>query len=111
MSESFYIPKNLEDCFIQLDKILSEEDKNFIKKLGNRNETFTLHFTLGLWIRNNWIYRKDSRLSSYFSNKVIHEDDISGIIIQFYYDWLNNNNEEWQEWINNKNKSWNSYRI
>ena len=46
-------PKTKEECFAQLDEMLSEEDK---KALMENEDLFDYHFTLGLWIRNNWIY-------------------------------------------------------
>jgi hypothetical protein len=46
------IPKTKEECFDMLDKMLSEEDKQLMMK----DDTIDYHFTLGLWIRNNWIY-------------------------------------------------------
>lgn len=42
-----------EIAFARLDKRLSEEDKIFILKAKDMIE---FHFTLGMWIRNTWIY-------------------------------------------------------
>ena len=77
-----YIPKDIEDCCVQLDKILSEKDKEYILK--------HLHFGLGMWIRNNWGLWGGSRLQQYFFDKKIdHPDGMSGEILRAYYDWLN----------------------
>lgn len=92
-----YIPRNLEDCFIQLDSLLSSADKEIIKNLPSSAETIKYHYGLGMWIRNNWGLWGGSRLQQYFTNKKIyHPDSMSGIILQYYYDWLNGNNAEWQ---------------
>ena len=47
------IPKTKKECFAQLDEMLSEEDKQSIIESKDVDE---FHFSLGLWIRNNWIY-------------------------------------------------------
>ena len=91
-----YIPKNLEDCFIQLDKLLSGEDKQTIKQLVNKKETIKYHHSLGMWLRNNWGLWGGSRLQKYMLDKKIdHPDGMSAIILKFYYDWLNEQNDEW----------------
>ncbi len=46
-------PKTKKECFAQLDEMLSEEDKKAILKSKDMIE---FHFTLGMWIRNTWIY-------------------------------------------------------
>lgn len=48
-----YCPLTKEIAFARLDKRLSEEDKEAILKTKDMIE---FHFTLGLWIRNTWIY-------------------------------------------------------
>jgi hypothetical protein len=94
-----YIPKGLQDCFIQLDKILPEKDRTEIKNLKNRDETIEYHHGLGMWLRNNWGLWGGSRLQKYFlDKKVNHPDNMSSLILEFYFDWLNNKNEGWQKW-------------
>ena len=46
-------PKTRKECFAQLDEMLSEEDKKVIMEA---EDTIEFHFSLGLWIRNNWLY-------------------------------------------------------
>lgn len=48
-----YCPLTKEIAFARLDKRLSEEDKNAILKA---KDSIEFHFSLGLWIRNTWIY-------------------------------------------------------
>jgi hypothetical protein len=94
-----YIPKDLKDCFIQLDKVLSAKDRDEIKSLKNRDETIKYHHGLGMWLRNNWGLWGGSRLQKYFlAKKVNHPDEMSALILAFYYDWLHNNNAGWQKW-------------
>ena len=46
-------PKTKKECFAQLDEMLSEADKQAIIEA---KDIIEFHFTLGLWIRNNWLY-------------------------------------------------------
>ena len=48
-----YCPQTKEIAFSRLDKRLSEEDKKAILKAKGM---YDFHFTLGMWIRNTWIY-------------------------------------------------------
>ena len=83
------IPKTNRECYALLDEMLSEEEKQYIIKKG----TDELHFTLGLWIRNNWLYPQSpedtEELMKTFSNKsqffyYPDADDFSSIILEAY---------------------------
>jgi hypothetical protein len=57
-----YCPLTKEIAFARLDKRLSEEDKKSILKARNIIE---VHFTLGMWVRNTWIYgNEEERVES-----------------------------------------------
>lgn len=93
------IPKTKEECFDMLDKMLSEEDKQKMIK----DDTLDYHFTLGLWIRNNWIYPLgENKIKSFMNNFkdkendgfnpfFYHPDEVSYIIIKKYIEHLRNN--------------------
>ena len=49
------IPKTKREAFAQLDEMLSDEDKIAIMN----GDSFEFHFSLGMWIRNNWIYEQE----------------------------------------------------
>ncbi|MFD0999948.1 DUF6794 domain-containing protein [Ohtaekwangia kribbensis] len=84
-----YIPADLQDCFKQLDKLLSSADKQSFAN-ASENSLDKYHMGLGLWIRNNWGLWKGSRLSNHFNKLgVFHPDDMSGIVIRFYHRYLN----------------------
>lgn len=91
-----YIPKNLKDCFSQLDEILTIKDKEIIK----RTVTDDLHFSLGLWIRNNWGIWGGSRIEKYFRDRrpKMQPDDISSHILNAYNEWLHGNLNVAEEW-------------
>lgn len=84
-----YIPMDLDDCCVQLDQLLSEEDKEYIKGLPKEDVLKHLHFGLGMWIRNNWGLWGGSRLQKYLFDISDHPDGMSSIILKYYYDWLN----------------------
>jgi Leucine-rich repeat (LRR) protein len=108
------IPGNMEECFKELDRVLGPEEKAEIKNMSP-DDLALLHFNLGLWIRNNWIYPKNSRFRKFLmSNQneflddelisifgddftedeeedlldIIEPDDISMKIIEDYKDYL-----------------------
>jgi len=93
-----YIPKNLEECFIELNKLLRPKDIEEIKNLKDRNETILYHHGFGTWLRNNWGLWGGSRLQLYLTKKGIdHPDSMSASILEYYYDWLNGLNDKWKE--------------
>jgi hypothetical protein len=103
--DGHYIPKNLEECFIELDKILKPITKKVIKNENGEYNWYDSHFGIGLWIRNNWSLWGGSRLEQYFRSKgELFADDMSGVIIRFYIDWLNGQHEKWKEYDNQKLK-------
>lgn len=94
-----YIPKDLGDCLVELDKILSEIDRKEISEMKSRDEMSLYHFGLGMWLRNNWGLWGGSRLQKYFDDRGIgHPDNMSGIILDHYYDWVHGKKDAWKEW-------------
>lgn len=99
-----YIPKNLEECFVELDKLLPEIDKKEMQALKNRDEMIRYHMRLGMWMRNNWGLWGGSRLQKYFTDKgITHPDEMSSVVLYHYYDWLNGKKETWKNWERNSN--------
>ena len=93
------IPATLEECFVKLDKILDSES---IKKITSmkEDEIFNLHFSLGMWIRNNWGLWEGSELSKWFNSLgIYHPDDMSGIILQSYWRYKHNQPVKLEEQI------------
>jgi hypothetical protein len=87
--DGIYIPKDLEDCFSQIDKFWNDSIKNQVKKWKEKEFTAKAHFGFGLWMRNNWKLWGGSRLSKYFNNiGIYHPDDMSGIVLTSYYRYL-----------------------
>lgn len=81
-----YIPKNLEDCFVQIDSFWDDSTKNKVREMTESEFMAGAHFGFGMWMRNNWGLWGGSRLSAYFAKRGIrHPDDMSSIILTSYY--------------------------
>ena len=84
------IPKTKNEAFAQLDEMLSEEEKRELVK----SDPFEYHFSLGMWIRNNWIYQQEEedikRLAKAFRTEILffEADDLSMKIIEYYQRYL-----------------------
>lgn len=86
-----YIPKDLEDCFNQINKFWSDSTKSKVKQWSEDEFVGKVHLGFGMWMRNNWQLWAGSRLSKYFNEKgIYHPEDMSGIILVSYHRTLNN---------------------
>ena len=87
-----YIPKDLADCFIQLNQLTDEASKIKFKNMTEEDAAHKLHFSLGRWIIYNWGFYEGSRLSFYLKNLGIsYPDDMAQFIIITYHRNLNKN--------------------
>ncbi len=100
--EGVYIPKDLGECMTELDKKLSEIDRQEMRALPAREDMIGYHLGLGTWMRNYWGLWSSSRLQKYFREKgVAHPESMSTVILYHYHDWLNGRRETWKEWERN----------
>ena len=80
------IPKTKNEAFAQLDAMLSDKEKSELAK----SDAIEYHFTLGMWIRNNWIYEQREedvkRLAKAFRTEMLffEADGMSMKIIEYY---------------------------
>jgi hypothetical protein len=84
-----YIPKDLDDCFAQLQKLLKPEE---IEKMrgGTEDDMVAYHLGLGMWMRNTWGLWAGSRLAAWFQAQgITHPDDMSGIILTSLWRHIN----------------------
>lgn len=84
-----YIPKDLEDCFKQIDSFWNDTVKNEVRTMTSSEFGGNTHFGIGLWMRNNWQLWGGSRLSKYMNDLgIYHPDNMSGTILSLYYKYL-----------------------
>ena len=101
---SVYIPKNLEECFVELKKNLPKNELEKFKNMKEDEATANAHLGLGMWIRNEWIRNRkggsEKPLKKYFNDiGVFHPDDMSGIILTSFHRHLNNRDIKLDEQI------------
>lgn len=88
MSET--IPNNLLQAIEYLDKLLSQDDKEYLLE----NSALSVHHSLRRWIRNNWGLwnEEDNKLKVNLKKLGLeHPDDMSNYIIELYIEYLKNN--------------------
>jgi len=91
--DGVYIPKDIYDCFTELNRLLNDSTKLMIKEKNTAFDLSEYHMGIGRWMRNNWGLWGGSRLQTYFKNKnVKHPDNISGIILFAYCNYLKGEN-------------------
>ena len=84
-------PKTRKECFAQLDEMLSEENK---KVIIEAEDTIEFHFSLGLWIRNNWLYDSSPEdvknlYKTFGLDTIISQpDELSSGILEAYQKYL-----------------------
>jgi len=81
-----YIPKNLEDAMVELDKRVSVEARLKFKALPEDSVCAIMHNRLGQWMILNWGFYGGSRLSNYLrSAGVSFPDDMADFLILAYH--------------------------
>lgn len=87
-----YIPKDITDCFIQLNRLTDEQSRIKFKNMSEEDASRKLHFSLGRWMIYNWSFYEGSRLSYYLTGLGISSpDDMAQFIIILYHRNLNRN--------------------
>ena len=80
------IPFTKKVAYAKLDTMLSDEDKEKLKT----GDAIEFHFSLGMWIRNNWIYEQNEedvkQLAELFGDDspFFEPDNLSDRIIKSY---------------------------
>jgi|APSaa5957512576_1039674.scaffolds.fasta_scaffold150821_1 hypothetical protein len=85
------IPVTIPECFEILDAVVDEPSKENIRSM-NEMDLVDLHFDLGMFIRNNWLYDQNSPFVKSLRLKGLnwlHEDDVSLFLIKAYWRYLN----------------------
>jgi len=85
------IPKNLDECFVELDNMNAEDVKDWLSYSEDKAIGLA-HHGFGTMIRNEWgLWEGTNELCKYFKTlNIEHADDISGIILTSYHRFKNN---------------------
>jgi hypothetical protein len=85
-----YIPKDLTDAFIELNKKIDTESKAAFKAFPEEKVADQLFYSLGRWMIHNWGFYGGSRLSAYIKGLgIYHPEDMARFIIITYHRNLN----------------------
>ncbi len=74
-----YIPANLGESFIELDKLLAEVAKKEMQALPKREDMIQYHHGLGTALRNSWGLWGGSRLQKYFTDNLHSHCNAEGV--------------------------------
>lgn len=81
-----YIPKDLAECFVQLNRLAPPEGKANFKLLPEELIPTRAFYGLGRWIIHNWGFYGGSRLSVYLNNiGLFHPEDMANFILIGYH--------------------------
>lgn len=91
------IPRTIEECCQYLDEFGAPEIRQYMRSNPMEKAEAYLHGSLGRRIRNSWgLWDQSSQLYSYLSALGFqHPEDMSGIIIHFY--WKHCNGQPWDD--------------
>ncbi len=85
-----YIPKNLEEAMLELDKRIMPDSKAKLKAIPEDQVCEVMHNRLGQWIILNWGFYGGSRLSHYIKSAgITFPDDMADFLILAYHRRLN----------------------
>ena len=101
---SAFVPTTIDEGFKILDQVFSLQEKEFAIDESKEEFCAEQHMELGMWIRNNWIYRPevdDSIVQERYDKcytmlsgtqpgepMLDHPDEVSGRFLEIYYDHL-----------------------
>ena len=81
-----YIPKDLNDAFVQLERLTPAESLLKFKSAPEEEVCRKLHFGIGRWMILNWNFYQGSRLSHYLKSKGLsHPDDMAQFILRTFH--------------------------
>lgn len=85
-----YIPLNLNEAMIELDKLTDKKKAMELLNLPEDSIASKLHFSLGRWMEINWGLEEGSRLSHSLKLRGLSfPDDMEDFIIRCWYRHLN----------------------
>jgi hypothetical protein len=92
-----YIPKDVEDAFIELNRLSDSTSVKRFKLGDEQTVSRKLHFGLGKWMIVNWGFYDGSRLSHHLKGLGIHHpDDMANFLIVGFHRHLNSKPQEYK---------------
>lgn len=92
MIRGVYIPKDIGEAFIELNRLVDKESRKKFKDIPEALAAQKLHFSFGRWLIKNWGFYEGSRLSVFLNKTgLFHPDDLARFIIITYHRNLNKN--------------------
>lgn len=88
-----------------LDSILDNQSQDALRQTLEGGE---YHFTLGMWLRNNWgLWKGGNDLTDYFNSiGIYHADDMSALILFCYVKMLRGDEFNFEEQVNKYINYW-----
>jgi hypothetical protein len=81
-----YIPKDMEDAFLELDRLSPKESIEKMKQVSEETIAKKLHFGLGRWMAHNWSFDEGSRFSHYLKSLgLFYTDDMIDFMLVSYH--------------------------
>lgn len=78
-----YIPKDLTDAHVQLERLIPKEELQRIDEMKSEDQMIVYHRNLGMHLRNEWGLWRGSRLADEMRRLGFHHpDDMSAVIFQ-----------------------------
>jgi len=85
-----YIPADLTDAFVQLNKLIEEKTQLLFKDLPEDEAAHKLHFGFGRWMIHNWGFYEGSRMTVFLNGLGLYNpDDMAYFLMITYHRNLN----------------------
>ena len=98
--DGVYIPIDLDDAFVELNRLSSTSDREKFKSATEEIVRDKLHFGLGRWISHNWGFYMGSRFSHYLRELGLeHPDDMTKFMLVSWHRHLNGKPIEVEEQV------------
>jgi len=83
--DGHYIPTDVADAVLTLDKLIEEKSQAKIKVLSEKDLVQKLFFGFGRWLRINWSFDDGSRLAHHLKGLgITHPEDMVEAMMIFY---------------------------
>ncbi len=80
-----YIPEDITDAFIQLNKLIDDDSRLKFKNMPEADAAVKLHFSFGRWITHNWGFYGGSRFSKYLNSLGLYDPDVMAKFVVITY--------------------------